>query len=147
MLIIDGSYGEGGGQIIRTSLALSLVTGTPFRVQHVRANREKPGLRQQHLTAVHAAAEIGQASVEGAAVASREFTFVPGRVTPGDYIFKIGTAGSATLVLQTILPPLMMASGPSILRVEGGTHNVHAPPFDFLERTFLPLVSRMGPTI
>ena len=147
MLIIDGSHGEGGGQIIRTSLALSLVTGTPFRVQHVRANREKPGLRQQHLTAVNAAAEIGQARVEGAAVGSREFTFVPGRVTAGDYIFNIGTAGSATLVLQAILPPLMMASGSSILRIEGGTHNVHAPPFDFLERTFLPLVSRMGPQI
>jgi RNA 3'-terminal phosphate cyclase (ATP) len=147
MLTIDGSYGEGGGQIIRTSLALSLVTGTPFRVQHVRANREKPGLRQQHLTAVNAAAEIGQARVEGAAVGSREFTFVPGRVSAGDYIFDIGTAGSATLVIQTVLPPLMMASGPSILRIEGGTHNVHAPPFEFLERTFLPLVSRMGPQV
>src|SRR5688572_24773039 len=147
MLTIDGSYGEGGGQIIRTSLALSLVTGKPFRAEHVRANREKPGLRQQHLTAVKAAAEIGQAQVEGAAVGSREFTFIPGTVTPGDYTFSIGTAGSATLVLQTILPPLMIASGPSVLRLEGGTHNVHAPPYDFLEHTFLPLVSRTGPQI
>src|SRR5688572_13978512 len=147
MLTIDGSYGEGGGQIIRTSLALSLVTGKPFRAEHVRANREKPGLRQQHLTAVKAAAEIGQAQVEGAAVGSREFTFIPGTVTPGDYTFSVGTAGSATLVLQTVLPPLMIASGPSVLRFEGGTHNVHAPPYDFLERTFLPLVNRMGPNI
>jgi RNA 3'-terminal phosphate cyclase (ATP) len=147
MLSIDGSYGEGGGQIIRTSLALSLVTGTPFRVERVRANREKPGLRQQHLTAVKAAAEIGGAKVEGAAVGSREFTFIPGSVTPGDYVFNIGTAGSATLVLQTVLPPLMIASHPSTLRLEGGTHNVHAPPFDFLAMAFLPLVNRTGPRI
>src|SRR5688572_9159702 len=134
MLTIDGSFGEGGGQIIRTSLALSLVTGKPFRVEHVRANRDKPGLRQQHLTAVNSAAEIGNANVEGAAVGAREFSFIPGTVTPGDYVFNIGTAGSSTLVLQTVLPPLMIAPGPSMLRIEGGTHNVHAPPYDFVER-------------
>ncbi len=147
MLAIDGSHGEGGGQIIRTSLALSLVTGKPFHVKHARANRAKPGLRQQHLTAVRAAAAIGNAQVEGADVGSTEFTFHPGTVTPGDYTFDVGTAGSTTLVLQTVLPPLMIASAPSVLRFEGGTHNVHAPPYDFLERTFLPLVSRMGPQI
>lgn len=147
MLAIDGSQGEGGGQIIRTSLALSLVTGKPFHVKHARANRAKPGLRRQHLTAVRAAAAIGNAHVEGADVGSTEFTFHPGTVTPGDYTFDIGTAGSTTLVLQTVLPPLMIASAPSVLRFEGGTHNVHAPPYDFLERTFLPLVSRMGPQI
>jgi RNA 3'-terminal phosphate cyclase (ATP) len=147
MLTIDGSFGEGGGQIIRTSLALSLVTGKPFRAERVRARREKPGLRQQHLTAVNAAAEIGHAKVEGAAVGSREFIFIPGLVTPGEYVFSIGTAGSSTLVLQTILPPLMVAPGPSILRIEGGTHNVHAPPYDFLERAFLPLVRRIGPQV
>jgi RNA 3'-terminal phosphate cyclase (ATP) len=145
MLVIDGSHGEGGGQIIRTSLALSLVTGKPFRVERVRANRERPGLRRQHLTAVNAAAEIGQAQVEGAMVGSTEFTFRPGNVVPSNYTFNIGTAGSATLVLQTILPPLMIASRPSTLRIEGGTHNVHAPPYDFVERTFLPMVSRTGP--
>jgi RNA 3'-terminal phosphate cyclase (ATP) len=147
MLTIDGAHGEGGGQIIRTSLALSLVTGKPFLVERARANRAKPGLRQQHLTAVRAAAAIGNAKVEGAAVGSTEFAFTPGVVTPGDYTFNIGTAGSTTLVLQTVLPPLMIASAPSVLRFEGGTHNVHAPPYDFLERTFLPLVSRMGPQI
>jgi RNA 3'-terminal phosphate cyclase (ATP) len=145
MVVIDGSHGEGGGQIIRTSLALSLVTGESFRVEHVRANRERPGLRQQHLTAVNAAAEIGHAQVEGAAVGSTEFTFRPGKVMPGNYTFNIGTAGSATLVLQTMLPPLMIASRPSTLRIEGGTHNVHAPPYDFIERTFIPMVSRIGP--
>jgi RNA 3'-terminal phosphate cyclase (ATP) len=147
MLTIDGSFGEGGGQIIRTSLALSLVTGKPFHVERVRARREKPGLRQQHLTAVNAAAEIGHATVEGAAVGSKEFSFTPGSIIPGEYIFNIGTAGSSTLVLQTVLPPLMVASGPSILRIEGGTHNVHAPPYEFLERTFLPLVRQIGPHV
>jgi RNA 3'-terminal phosphate cyclase (ATP) len=147
MLTIDGAHGEGGGQIIRTSAALSLVTGKPFHVERARANRAKPGLRQQHLTAVRAAAAIGNAEVEGVAVGSTEFTFNPGTVTPGDYTFNVGTAGSTTLVLQTVLPPLMIASAPSVLRFEGGTHNVHAPPYDFLERTFLPLVSRMGPQI
>ncbi|HVG31423.1 MAG TPA: RNA 3'-terminal phosphate cyclase, partial [Pyrinomonadaceae bacterium] len=147
MISIDGSYGEGGGQIIRTSLALSLVTGKPFRIERVRARREKPGLQRQHLTAVLAAAEIGRAEVSGARVGSSEFTFVPRGVEPGDYTFSIGTAGSTTLVLQTVLPPLMIANAPSRLVLEGGTHNVHAPPFEFLARTFVPLVNRIGPTV
>jgi RNA 3'-terminal phosphate cyclase (ATP) len=147
MITIDGSYGEGGGQIIRTSCALSLITGKPFRVFNVRARRDKPGLQRQHLTAVTSAAEVGGAQVDGAGVGSREFTFVPGPVTPGDYTFSIGTAGSTTLVLQTVLPPLMTAAGPSRLTLEGGTHNVHAPPFEFLHKTFLPLVNRTGPRV
>ena len=147
MLTIDGSLGEGGGQIIRTSCALSLITGRPFRVEQVRARREKPGLQRQHLTAVLAAAEIGRAEVRGAEVGAREFAFIPGEVSPGDYVFRIGTAGSTTLVLQTVLPPLMIAKGPSRLSLEGGTHNVHAPPFEFLEKTFLPLVKRLGPRV
>jgi RNA 3'-terminal phosphate cyclase (ATP) len=147
MLTIDGSFGEGGGQIIRTSCALSLISGKPFRVENVRARREKPGLQRQHLTAVMAAAEIGRAEVRGAEVGAREFAFIPGEVRPGDYVFRIGTAGSTTLVLQTVLPPLMIANGPSRLNLEGGTHNVHAPPFEFLERTFLPMVRRMGPRV
>lgn len=147
MLTIDGSSGEGGGQIIRTSLALSLVTGKPFRIYNVRARREKPGLQRQHLTAVNAAAQIGGAKVDEAAVGSQQFTFVPGEVVPGEYVFSIGTAGSATLVLQTVLPPLMFAAAPSTLTLEGGTHNVFAPPYDFIEKTFLPLVNRTGPHI
>ncbi|MGH9944902.1 MAG: RNA 3'-terminal phosphate cyclase, partial [Pyrinomonadaceae bacterium] len=119
MIVIDGSQGEGGGQIIRTSLALSLVTGKAFRVERVRARREKPGLQRQHLTAVLAAAEIGRAQVEGAQVGSRYFSFVPGAVAPGEYRFNIGTAGSTTLVLQTVLQPLMLAHGPSVLTLEG----------------------------
>ncbi len=147
MLIIDGSYGEGGGQIIRTSLALALVTGKSFRVERVRANRAKPGLQRQHLTAVLSAAKIGNASVEGAHVGTQEFSFVPGEVVPGEYAFSIGTAGSTTLVMQAVLPPLLIASGPSVLTIEGGTHNTHAPPFEFLQRTFLPLVNRTGPSV
>ena len=144
MITIDGSFGEGGGQIIRTACALSLITGKPFRIYNVRARRAKPGLQRQHLTAVNAAAEIGEAKVDGAAVGSQEFTFTPGKVTAGDYTFSIGTAGSTTLVLQTVLPPLMIANASSRLTLEGGTHNVHAPPFEFLKKTFLPLVNRTG---
>ena len=141
---IDGSRGEGGGQILRTSLALSLVTGTPIRVSNIRAGREKPGLLRQHLTAVKAAAAIGEAAVEGAAMGSKEITFRPKAVRPGDYTFAVGTAGSAGLVLQTVLLPLCLAGGPSTLTLEGGTHNPAAPPFDFLAKSFLPLLARMG---
>ncbi|MCA1816702.1 MAG: RNA 3'-terminal phosphate cyclase [Acidobacteria bacterium] len=147
MILIDGSFGEGGGQIIRTSLALSLVTGKAFRVERVRARRDPPGLKRQHLTAVNAAAAVGRAKVEGAGVGSQYFSFEPKDVVAGDYDFSIGTAGSTTLVLQTILPPLVIARGASLVTLEGGTHNVHAPPFDFLAKTFLPLVRRTGPKV
>jgi RNA 3'-terminal phosphate cyclase (ATP) len=144
MLTIDGSFGEGGGQILRTALGLSLATGTPFRIDHIRAGRKNPGLLRQHLTAVNAAAEIGRARAEGASLGSRTLTFVPGPVSPGTYRFAVGTAGSATLVLQTVLPALLRAPGPSRLTLEGGTHNPWAPPFDFLAEAFLPLLGRMG---
>src|SRR5688500_11324711 len=119
MLTIDGSAGEGGGQILRTSLALSLVTSTPFRMEKIRAGREKPGLRRQHLTAVNAAAALGGAEVDGAQLGSRAIVFRPGRVQPGAHEFAIGTAGSTGLVLQTVLPPLLLAPGPSTLTFEG----------------------------
>jgi len=144
---IDGSFGEGGGQILRTSLGLSLATGKPFRIENIRAGRERPGLLRQHLTAVLAAAEVGGAEVDGATLGSTVVTFKPGKVRAGDYRFAVGTAGSCTLVLQTILPALLTADAPSRITIEGGTHNPAAPPFDFLERTFLPLVQRMGPKI
>lgn len=147
MLTLDGSQGEGGGQILRTALGLSLLTGRPFKIERIRANRDKPGLRRQHLTAVHAAAQVGRAAVEGAHVDSSQLTFEPQSPQPGEYRFSIGTAGSATLVLQTVLPALLGASGPSRLTLEGGTHNPFAPPFDFLQKAFLPLVSRMGPKV
>jgi RNA 3'-terminal phosphate cyclase (ATP) len=144
---IDGSFGEGGGQILRTSLALSLVTGRPVSISHIRANREKPGLRPAHLTAVRAAAEVGRAEVEGAAQGSNWLIFRPGRVEAGEYDFRIGTAGSTTLVFQTVLPALLCAGSESALAFEGGTHNAMAPPYDFLARAYLPQVSRLGPKI
>lgn len=147
MIRIDGSFGEGGGQILRTALGLSLVTGEPFRIEGIRAKRKKPGLLRQHLTGVEAAAAISGAKVEGAALGATSLTFTPGQVKPGEYSFKIGTAGSATLVFQTVLPALMTASGPSRLTIEGGTHNEAAPPFDFIAKTFLPLLARMGPRV
>jgi RNA 3'-terminal phosphate cyclase (ATP) len=144
LLTIDGSRGEGGGQILRTSLALSMVTGRTFRIERIRAGRRKPGLMRQHLTAVQAAAQVCGAAVEGATLGSRDLSFRPGPVRAGRYDFDVGTAGSATLVLQTVLPALLFAGGPSRLVLAGGTHNPHAPPFEFLERAFLPLLARMG---
>jgi RNA 3'-terminal phosphate cyclase (ATP) len=147
MLSIDGSMGEGGGQILRSSVALSIITGTAIRLENIRAKRAKPGLRRQHLTAVLAAAEICGAKVDGAHVGSSALTFAPGKLQPGDYHFDIGTAGSTTLVTQTVLPPLMLAEAPSRLLLKGGTHNVHAPPFDYLERVFVPVINHLGPRI
>lgn len=144
MIEIDGSAGEGGGQILRSALGLSMATGQPFLITGIRANRKKPGLMRQHLTAVRAAAEIGSAVVEGAEIGSGKLVFRPGEIRPGSYHFSIGTAGSCTLVFQCILPALLVADGPSNLVLEGGTHNPKAPPFDFLEKTFLPMLHQMG---
>ncbi len=147
MIIIDGSQGEGGGQILRSALALSLVTGQPFRIEKIRAGRKKPGLMRQHLTAVNAAAEIGDAEVDGNRIGSGELSFRPRALRPGRYHFAVGTAGSCTLVLQTVLPALCLADSASELVLEGGTHNPHAPPFDFLARSFVPQLERMGPRV
>ena len=147
MIVINGAAGEGGGQILRTALALSLVTQQPFRIEAIRAGRKKPGLLRQHLTAVQAAVAISNGEVSGASIGSQELRFTPGDVKPGAYTFRIGTAGSTTLVLQTILPALVLATGPSQLTLEGGTHNPFAPPFDFLVRAFLPVLNRMGPSV
>ncbi|MDO5580906.1 MAG: RNA 3'-terminal phosphate cyclase [Planctomycetia bacterium] len=144
---IDGSEGEGGGQILRSSLALSLLTGRSFRIRNIRAKRSRPGLLRQHLTAVQAAAEIGQARLIGDSPGSLSLEFVPGAIRGGEYHFQIGTAGSAMLVLQTILPVLILADKPSKITLSGGTHNPQAPPFDFFVQTFIPLIERMGPAI
>ncbi len=144
MITIDGSIGEGGGQILRTSLALSLITGKPFRIEKIRAGRRNPGLLRQHLTSVKAAAEVGRSNVSGANLGSTQLAFTPGKIAAGEYHFAIGTAGSTTLVLQTVLPALMLVDGKSKLTLEGGTHNPFAPPFDFLDKAFLPLLERMG---
>jgi RNA 3'-terminal phosphate cyclase (ATP) len=147
MLEIDGSMGEGGGQILRSSVALSILTQTPIRISRIRAGREKPGLQRQHLVAVQAAAQISNAEITGDMLKSSELTFNPGPVIPGTYRFSMGSAGSTTLVLQTILPTLWCATKPSRLILEGGTHNPFAPPFDFLAGAFIPQIGRMGPRI
>lgn len=147
MIKIDGSFGEGGGQIIRTSLGLSLLTGKSFQIEKIRANRQNPGLQRQHLVAVQAATEIGDADVTGDSLGSRELTFKPKTIQTGEFVFSIGTAGSTSLVLQTILPALINAPQPSKILIEGGTHNPLAPPFEFLQKAFLPLLAKMGVSV
>lgn len=147
MIHIDGSQGEGGGQILRSALALSMSLGRPFTITNIRANRPKPGLMRQHLTAVEAAAAICSARVTGAAAGSRELVFEPGAVRGGTHRFSIGTAGSTTLVLQAILPALLFADEPTDIVIEGGTHARWAPPFEFLERALVPLLNRLGPSV
>ena len=144
MITIDGSQGEGGGQILRTALTLSAVTGRPFRIQNIRANRPKPGLQPQHVKSVEAAARVCQARTTGNALDSTELTFEPGEITPGEYRFDIGTAGSVALVLQTVFVPLSLAGSSSRVEITGGTHVPWAPAFDYLELVWLPFMQRLG---
>ena len=134
MIEIDGSKGEGGGQILRSALTLSLLTGQAFRLENIRARRAKPGLMPKHLRAVQAAAQIGMAHVEGALPGSMSLTFEPGRIRPGHYLFDIGTAGATALVLQTVYLPLVFADRPSSVTVKGGTHVPFSPCFHYLDR-------------
>lgn len=147
MIEVDGSIGEGGGQILRTALALSMLTAQAIRIRNIRARRRRPGLQRQHLAAVNAAAEISSAKVKGAELGSSTLKFSPSAITPGQYTFSIGSAGSTSLVLQTVLPALISAEEPSTVFIEGGTHNPMAPPFEFLQQSFIPLLSRMGPQL
>lgn len=145
LVTLDGSHGEGGGQVLRTALSLSLLTGRPFRIVKIRANRDKPGLRPQHLSAVKAAAELGGARVVGAEVGSRELTFHPQPYTPRDLTIDIGTAGSTALVLQTLhLPLAMRAERPVRLVLLGGTFNLKAPSFPFLDQTWRLDLAALG---
>ncbi|MEM6796915.1 MAG: RNA 3'-terminal phosphate cyclase, partial [Acidobacteriota bacterium] len=145
---IDGSMGEGGGQVVRTALSLAMLTGREIVIEGVRAGRRKPGLLRQHLAAARAAAEIcsGGGACD-AELGAQTLRFAPGEVRAGEYGLRVGSAGSAMLVLQTVLLPLCLAGGPSRLELDGGTHNPWAPTFDFLERSFLPLLRRMGPRV
>jgi len=143
-LELDGSEGEGGGQVLRAALSLSMRTGRPFNIVNIRAKRKTPGLMRQHLAAVQAAAAICHAVVEGEQAGSQTLSFVPSKIQGGEYRFTIGTAGSCTLVFQTILPALLKADSASRIVLRGGTHNPLSPPFHFLERAFLPLLRRMG---
>lgn len=144
MIEIDGSEGEGGGQVLRTSLALSIVTRQPFQLFNIRAGRDKPGLGKQHLACVRAAQQVSNAEVTGDEIGSRDLMFAPQGVFAGKYRFSVGSAGSASLVLQTVLYPLLLADAESFVSIEGGTHNAWAPPLDFVQHTFLPLLKRMG---
>jgi len=144
LVSIDGSQGEGGGQIVRTSLTLACLTGRSVRIENIRAGRSRPGLANQHLTCARAAGMITSGTLEGDHKGSPYLQFSPGEITGGDYRFDIGSAGAASLVLQTVLPALFFASQPSTVTVTGGTHNPWAPPFDFLERTFLPRLKEFG---
>jgi RNA 3'-terminal phosphate cyclase (ATP) len=141
---IDGSLGEGGGQVLRTALTLSMCLGKPIVVGNIRAGRKKPGLLRQHLAVVRAAQAITQAEVSGAELGSRRVTFAPGRIRAGNYGFPIGSAGSVTLLMQTILPALALAGEPSRVNIQGGTHNGMAPSVDFIEQAFLPAVKQIG---
>jgi len=150
-LTIDGSYGEGGGQILRTSLALSCLLGRPVEIVNIRRSRKKPGLQPQHLTAVKAAAAISNAHAEGAELSSTALRFSPGKVKGGDYFFDVsekqGSAGSTSLVLQTILLPLLLARVRSSVTIVGGTHVPWSPTFHYLKLVFLPMLFRLGAAI
>lgn len=144
LIDIDGAEGEGGGQVLRTALSLSLLTGTPFRITNLRGGRAKPGLRRQHRVAVQAAQELGDAAVEGDELGSRALSFAPRGVRHGDRAFSIGSAGSTALVFQTVLWPLLLTPGRSTLVLEGGTHAPLAPTADSLRDAFLPALARFG---
>ncbi len=144
IVTIDGSAGEGGGQVLRTALALSMVTGKAFRIENIRARRAKPGLARQHLVAVEAAATVSRAFVHGASLGSTQLYFEPVTAVPGNYFFDIGSAGSTSLVIQTLLPAVLFTPGSWQIELVGGTHNPLAPPVDFLQKTFLPLLRCMG---
>lgn len=145
MIFLDGSQGEGGGQIVRTALTLSCVLGAPVQIENIRAGRKPSGLRPQHVTAIQAAAEICDAGIEGAQVGSRTVRFEPGSpARPGQYEWAVGTAGSAPLVIQTVLLPLALAGGPSTIRVFGGTHIPGSPSGHYLRDVVMPVLLSMG---
>lgn len=144
MIEIDGSMGEGGGQVLRSSLSLSLLTGEAVRLRNIRATRPRPGLGYQHCMAVQAAAGISRAQVEGDRLGSRELYFAPGPVMSGNYHFDIGTAGATSLVLQTLLLPLALARSPSRITISGGTHVPWSPCFHYLDWHWRVLLRRMG---
>lgn len=144
MIEIDGSYGEGGGQILRTSLSLSCLLKKPIRIFNIRRGRKKPGLRPQHLTCVRAATLISNAEVRGDSEGSIELLFKPEEIKSGDYYFDIGTAGSTSLLLQSLLPPLIFSEGKSTITLKGGTHVPFSPPFHYVSDVFVPMLDKLG---
>jgi RNA 3'-terminal phosphate cyclase (ATP) len=144
MIEIDGSFGEAGGQILRTALSLSCLLNKPFRIINIRKNRRKPGLMPQHLMAVRASAEISGAKVRGDTIESTELIFEPSEIRPGDYYFDIGTAGSTSLLLQAILPPLVFSHSESSVILRGGTHVPFSPPYEYISEIFIPALEKLG---
>jgi RNA 3'-phosphate cyclase len=147
MIDIDGSYGEGGGQILRTSISLAALTLKPVRVRNIRANRPQAGLKNQHLGAIELAARLVNATVEGLEVGSTEVTFQPRQRRGGEFDYNVGTAGSISLLLQAVLPPAILAADPVTFRLHGGTDVSWSPPIDYLREVFAPVVATLGPTI
>jgi len=141
---VDGAMGEGGGQVLRSALSLSLLTGQSFHLSRIRANRGRPGLRPQHLAAVRAAARVAGADIRGDRVGSEEIQFTPGPVRTGDYFFDLGTAGATSLVLQTLLLPLALAPGTWNVTIRGGTHVPWSPCFPYLDWQWRPFLARIG---
>ena len=141
---IDGSFGEGGGQILRSSLSLASALSVPTRIENIRARRPKPGLMNQHLAAARAVAKVTDGELGGAAKGSLELPFIPGPIRAGHYSREIGSAGSTTLIFQTLLPILMLAGRESVVTIHGGTHNPMAPPFQYLSECYLPALRLLG---
>lgn len=144
MLSIDGSYGEGGGQIVRTAVALSILTHTPIRITNIRANRPIPGLRPQHYTAVSCVQSMCHAKTEGLSIGSSTLTFDPGIIIPGSYRFDVSTAGSITLVFQTCLLSALTIPAPITITLKGGTDVRWAPSWDYFAHVFVPLLQKIG---
>ena len=144
LLIIDGSESEGGGQILRTALSLSSILNKPFIIKNIRAKRPKPGLQPQHLQAVNALAEITNAEITGAKLGSTEVSFSPKKIIGGYYNFDIGTAGSISLLIQSLIPVLLFADRPSKVTISGGTHVSHSPTIDYINFVFLPMLRKFG---
>src|SRR3989344_964488 len=144
MIDIDGSYGEGGGQIIRTAIAMSAIKQVPIRITNIRKGRPNPGLQAQHLTGVLAAAELCNARVKGAELGSTEIEFIPNKIQTGGFRFDIGTAGAITLVLQTLIPICAFAPGTVRLEIKGGTHALHAPPIEYFQNIFCDYAEKFG---
>jgi len=152
-VVIDGAYGEGGGQVLRSAVALAALLGQAVRIENIRAKRRNPGLQAQHLTGVQAVAQICEAHLEGAHLGSTTLEFVPQRrPQAGTYEYDVaearrgGSAGSTSLVFQTVLPPLIFAAGTSRVTIHGGTHVAWSPPYHYLAEVFLPAAEQMGIT-
>src|SRR5207253_2065855 len=144
MIEIDGSFGEGGGQVLRTAVALATVLSKEINVFNIRSGRAEPGIRPQHMTGVKAAAELCSANLQGLEVGATEFVFKPGKLRTGNFRFDVGTAGSVTLVLQTLMPILAFAPGPVQLEITGGTDVKWSPPIDYVRLVTLPILKKIG---